>query len=159
VASCPTRWLKPTVVLVAMPCLAMVCGAFAKFQISGDVDSGVVFALSDLPPKGRRLTVKELVIGEPNGAEVWRLRGRATVARIVYGQAPAGLAAELGPTPLRANTTYYIVVRGEAGWLGQNLWGTCNFTVDSSGRVQPEEGCRTGPPPGERTQNVPTSVG
>lgn len=47
--------LRLIVVLTAMPCLARMCGALAKFQISGDLSSGVVFALSDLPPKGRTL--------------------------------------------------------------------------------------------------------
>jgi hypothetical protein len=134
--------LRPIVILIALPCLGMVCGAHAKFQISGDLGSGVVFALSDLPPKGRRLAVKELVIAEVNSDELfWRLRGDATVTRVVYGQAPTGLVADLGPIPLRSGKTYYIVVRGEAGWLGQNLWGTCEFTVDASGRIRAEEGC------------------
>lgn len=68
------------------------------------------------------MPVKELVVGEVGGDEFWRLRGRATVARIVYGQAPTGLVADLGPTPLRPHKTYYILVRGEAGW-GQDLRG------------------------------------
>lgn len=132
--------MRLIVVLVAIPCLAMMCGALAKFQISGDLNSGVVFALSDLPPKGRTLAVKELVVGEVGGDEFWHLRGRAIVARIVYGQAPTGLVADLGPTPLRADKTYYILVRGDAGW-GQGFRGTCRFTIDTSARVSPEEGC------------------
>jgi hypothetical protein len=88
------------------------------------------------------LRVKELVIAEVASDELfWRLRGEAPVTKVVYGEAPTGLVADVGPIPLRSGKTYYIVVRGEAGLLGQNLWGTCEFTVDNSGRVQPEQGC------------------
>lgn len=126
--------------LAALCCIATTCHAPVGFEISGSLDSGVRFAVSDLTENGESVSVKEVVVGQAAGDEVWHLNGRADVRSIVYGQAPEGLQVALGPASLQPGRAYYIVVMGDSGW-GREAKGTCSFRLDEAGHVHTEPGC------------------
>lgn len=127
-------------VAAALCCLATTCHAPVGFEISGSLDSGVRFAVADLTEGNEPVSVKEIVVGQVAGDEMWHLNGRADVRSIVYGQVPEGLQVALGPASLQPGRAYYIVVMGDSGW-GREAKGTCRFTLDETGHVQTEPGC------------------
>lgn len=127
-------------VIAGLCCLATTCHAPVGFEISGSLGSGVQFAVSDLTEDDESVSVKEIVVGQVAGDEVWHLNGEADVRSIVYGEAPEGLQAALGPISLQPDRAYYIVVMGDSGW-GREAKGTCRFTLDEAGQVHTEPGC------------------
>ena len=129
------------VALVAgLCCLAATCHAPVGFEISGDLDSRVHFAVSDLTEAETLVSVREVVVAQVAGGEVWHLNGQASLQSLVYGQTPDGMEVALGPVPLQPDGAYYIVVIGDSGW-GREAKGTCRFGLDEAGRVHTEPGC------------------
>lgn len=137
------------VCLLGMASLGTDCGtAHFRFEIGGNVDSQVVFRLLD--GQGRDIAVKELIVletGDPykttDDEIVWQLQGETRVHTIVYGEAPEGLDAKVGPLPLRREGRYSVGVHGEVpAFIRLRGAGACEFTVEPSGVVSGGAGCR-----------------
>jgi len=119
---------------VSLLCVATTCDVPVRFEVRGDIESGVTFRVFDLGSEGRLVPVEEVVVGELYGDEVWRLQGRAAIREFSYGQPIEGLVAQIGPGPLERGKSYYVVVSGGQRWR-RGHYGTSTFAVDQQGRI------------------------
>ena len=140
---------------VALACLAAFgsvatdCGTTrVHIAIGGNIDSEVTFTARlshDRPTTITEFAVIELDERVPLGNErvMWRLSGESDARTIAYGATPDGLVASTGPSPLQRGTRYTVFVRAEGRYVIRLRGaGSCAFSVDADGEVDPAQGCR-----------------
>lgn len=115
-------------------CLATTCDEPVRIDVSGDLETAVVFRAFEGRDEDPRVRTDEVVVGELYGDEIWRLEGSALVRELVYGTPVDGMTSIVGPRPLERGKNYYVVVKG--GARGGH-YGTASFSVGKDGRVGP----------------------
>jgi hypothetical protein len=116
-------------------CLATTCDEPVRIDVSGDLETAVVFR-TFVGDKDPRVHADEVVVGELYGDEIWRLEGSALVRELVYGAPVDGMTSKVGPQPLERGKDYYVVVKGGVRSRGGH-YGTASFSVGKDGHVGP----------------------
>ena len=130
------RGLLLGAMVASLLCAATTCDSPVRFEVRGDLKSGVAFRVYDAQKEDRQVQADQVVVGELHGDEIWRLEGHAAIRELWYGKPIEGLTSTLEPHPLERGKSYYIVVQGGDRWRG-GYYGSFAFAVDIEGRVGP----------------------
>jgi hypothetical protein len=122
--------------LCALALVLSACEPRLKVELASSQERlpAPAFPVSDPDNPDERPRYTTVQVLEASGRVVWHLRAEPfgdqnSVARLVYGEAPAGFVAVVGAEPLEPGHTYRVAISGQAE-------GTLRFTVESDGRVR-----------------------
>jgi hypothetical protein len=127
--------LKVTAVVLAVATWFTACQPLLDVSLASQQESLPSPAFEVKDPGSAHARFNTVEVMEKSGKVVWRVRSeplsaQTDIARVTYGQQPAGLITLVPPVALERGGEYTIHVLGLAK-------GALRFRIDGAGRVHP----------------------